>query len=362
MIENGYLIRLDFASPLHIGEPGVGMERSLSYVPSDTLFSALCNMWAMMYGKTSLESLLGQFKQGETPFRLSSAFPRLTIDSGSETEEVLYLPQPFSQRLRRLPDLSGDQETARQICDEAAKRAKEGTKTYVDWEFFGRMITSTTVGIEYYKGLDRASKLLGLVWRKSLSARSSLDRVTAQSNMFFSQRVRFGSREFNDMAGSFRVRGGLFLLLRADEPTAARLRSCFDLLGEQGVGGERRPGHHGRFTSSGWDEGRTLFYEPEQPNAFVVLSLYHPSPEERTRISGDGELIGYQLMKRGGWIDSPFIAKQQRKKSCFMFEEGSIFRSQPRGEIVDVTPEVSSLNHSIYRSGIAFAVGVCLDE
>lgn len=362
MTDNNYLIRLDPGSPLHIGEPGIGMERSLSYIPSDTLFSALCNMWVALFGKLSLEELLEQFRQGETPFCISSAFPRLTIDAGQRTAEILYLPHPFSQRLRRVPALSSDREMARNLCDEAAKRAKEGTKTYVDSQFFRHMIASTTIPIEYYKGLERASKLFRLVHRRTLNPRVSLDRISSQSNLFFCEVVRFGISEFRDMRGALRARGGLFVLLRADEAMATRLRSCFDILGEQGIGGERKPGGHGRFASSGWDETETLFDGPECPNAHVVLSVCHPSREEIEGLKKDGEVIGYQLMKRGGWIDSPSITRQHRKRSCFMFEEGSIFRSKLRGEIVDVTPNAGSLDHNIYRSGIAYTVGVRLDE
>jgi CRISPR-associated protein Csm4 len=358
MFERSYLIKLDLKSPLHIGEPGIGMERSLTYIPSDTLFSALCNMWATIYGKGSLENLIEQFYY-EMPFCFSSAFPRLHIERDGQIKEICYLPHPLLHRLRRLPSVSADQEEAQKICDEAAKKGKEGTKTYVDLEFFQQLVSQKTLDMKYFQGMGWASKLLRLTHHKSLYPRVSLDRMTSQSNLFFCQAVRFGTSVFHERDGKWIVKGGLFCLLRAQEGMADKLRGCFELLGEERVGGERSVGY-GRFKCSGWDEEQTLFPGVDKPEGFVTLSLYHPSVQEREKIKEDRERIGYQLVKRGGWIDSPFITGQQRKKSCFMFEEGSVFGFAPRGEVLDVTPMENPEIHRIYRCGLAFAVGVKL--
>lgn len=358
MTDRSYLIKLDFKSPLHIGEPGIGMERSLTYIPSDTLFSALCNAWATIYGKNSLEKLVEQF-QVETPFRLSSAFPRLSIDDNGDKREIRYLPYPFSEKLRRLPTVSSEQEEAKKISDDSAKRAKEGTKTYVDLEFFRQLVSQKTLDWKYYKGLELASKLLPLAYQKSLQPRVSLDRISSQSSLFFCQSVRFGTSEFSERGRTLQVAGGLYFLFEVEsEETVTRLRCCLDLLGEQGIGGERSLGY-GRFESSGWDTAQALFPRIDKPEGFVTLSLYHPTAQEREKLKEEGETMGYQLVRRGGWIDSPFITSQQRKKNCFMFEEGSVFRSEPRGEVFDITPVDSPGIHRIYRSGIAFSVGVC---
>jgi len=359
MNESGYLIRLDFESPLRIGEPGIGMERSLGYIPSDTLFSAVCVAWATIYGERSLEELIDQ-SRSDTLFCFSSAFPRLTIEKDGDTKETYYLPRPFLHELLPEPVLPADKEKANAIRDEVAKRTKDGTKTYVNMEFFQELVSERLVDMKAYIELDRASRLFRLVHQKHLFPRLSLDRISCQSNLFFCQSVRFGSSEFKERDGQVRARGGLFFLLRVgSEEVAAKLRSCLDLLGEQGIGGERSLGY-GRFKTSGWDKPRTLFPKVDNPQRFVVLSLYHPSGEERQRIKERGGLLGYQLIRRGGWIDSPFITGQQRKKSCFMFEEGSVFDFEPRGEVFDVTPVDRPAIHRIYRSGIAFAVGVRL--
>ena len=79
--------------------------------------------------------------------------------------------------------------------------------------------------------------------------------------------------------------------------------------------------------------------------------------------SSKGEdLIGYQLVERAGWVDSPVVTSGQRKKTCRMFAEGSVFRTQPRGCLVDVTPEPveKAPPHPVYRYGFAFPVGMVM--
>ena len=47
-----YPLRL--RSPLHVGERGVGLEAARHFVPADTLFSALCSVWRLLYGVDAL--------------------------------------------------------------------------------------------------------------------------------------------------------------------------------------------------------------------------------------------------------------------------------------------------------------------
>ncbi|MCS7352399.1 MAG: hypothetical protein RMM10_13010, partial [Anaerolineae bacterium] len=68
---------LAFRAPLHIGERGVGQEETREFVPADTLFSALCSVWRLLYGVDSLQQdLLARYHDvGREPFFLTSASP-----------------------------------------------------------------------------------------------------------------------------------------------------------------------------------------------------------------------------------------------------------------------------------------------
>ena len=52
-------------TPFHIGIKEGNLEKSLHYVPSDTLFSAFCNVYRLVYGRDELENLLEKFLRGE---------------------------------------------------------------------------------------------------------------------------------------------------------------------------------------------------------------------------------------------------------------------------------------------------------
>jgi CRISPR-associated protein Csm4 len=77
--------RLQMRSPLHVGEQGIGNEQTLTYIPSDTLFSALVVTWSMTPALQS--SLPALVDPGITPpLLLTSAFPY--------AGDVRFLPRP----------------------------------------------------------------------------------------------------------------------------------------------------------------------------------------------------------------------------------------------------------------------------
>lgn len=68
-----YIVTIEPESPFHIGKAGVGLEETSVIVHSDTLFSALCNMYALLYGGDELTAVLEKFNE-KPPFLVSSAF------------------------------------------------------------------------------------------------------------------------------------------------------------------------------------------------------------------------------------------------------------------------------------------------
>jgi CRISPR-associated protein Csm4 len=72
-------------------------------------------------------------------------------------------------------------------------------------------------------------------------------------------------------------------------------------------------------------------------------------------------LIAYDVVRRKGWVTSGRYALPLKRKSVGFFTEGSVLKTQPRGCIVDVTPEGASLDilqHDIYRYGYAFTAPI----
>ena len=76
--------RLAFKTQLHLGRAtgpaqtgSLGLQKTETYIPADTLFSAICQMWATFYDTESLTAFLDKYTADDTPlpFALTSAFP-----------------------------------------------------------------------------------------------------------------------------------------------------------------------------------------------------------------------------------------------------------------------------------------------
>ena len=61
MPERFKIIKLNFTSPLHIGEIGIGLEESSLILHSDTIFNAICNALAKLYGRDWVTDFLRNF-------------------------------------------------------------------------------------------------------------------------------------------------------------------------------------------------------------------------------------------------------------------------------------------------------------
>ncbi len=328
-----WVITCEFTSPVHLGEPGIGLERCGEHCPSDTLFSGLANAWALAFGRTDLEGLLAAFRDGNPPFRLSSAFPFSTEANEGKSRRVFYLPRPA---IRPWPGEDRPPPWA-QLKKEVR---------FVEVTLFRKWLDRQLVDQEHYdairgKPYERASK-------EQLLPRLRLDRVEGRSQLYF-----VGLRHFREGAGLY-----CFLDLKQPE-LEPKVRAAFEFLGERGLGGERAIGC-GRFQpkfvtpeEAGLQE---VLARPKSPSRYCLLSLSAPSQEEWKGIRAEN-LEGYRLVERGGFADSPFLTKPIDRKRCWMFAEGSVFKQEPTGMLLDVAPS-SGAPHPIYRYGLAFAIAV----
>lgn len=341
-----YLLRINPLAPQHIGEPGIGLENCAGHIPSDTLFGALCTCWALLYGRSSLEGLLSRFssvseQKEEPPFYISSAFPRIINGAGTE---YFFLPKPFSPPPPpEMPGNSDDEQMDEQTAELLKNAPLVDKNTFENW-IAGKQLAGSLSSQEWEKQLS----LIESASSSALMARTRLDRLTNQSQIYFVKTVKFA-----------RGHGGLFFLARIDEKISGQFLAVLKLLGEQGIGGERSLGL-GRFEAKIEPLPGRFFKEPDRPDAFIALSLYHPQESELSLIQSKHAHSYYDVIQRGGWVDSPYIHKPLRKRRCRMFREGSVFKHRPIGRIIDVG--FAGLPHSIYRYGLAYSVGIKLTE
>lgn len=300
--------KLTFESPLHLGEREDIREGTDTFIHSDTLFSAFCHNYLLLYGKTKLESVLQKFLKDTPPFLISSAFPWW--------KDGFYFPIPKNQMLK-------------------GKKLKK--ISFVEKRGFEKLLSGESIEkiIGTFKTLpdEEGNK----PWKTADVPRLCLSRLTNHpgENYFHFGEVSYGKDS------------GLFFLIDFKNNTFEKeLKAAFNLMSDEGIGGDRSSGK-GLFEKPQFEE---IKFNLSDTKGAVSLSLHYPKQDELTDIRNGY----YELKERKGYIYSPY-GQSLRRKSLRMFSEGSVFPDGKKGQIADLTPEVFK-SHKIYRYGLCFAL------
>jgi CRISPR-associated protein Csm4 len=228
------------------------------------------------------------------------------------------------------------------MSEEVKKKMKD--VDFLPCDLFENWIAWQVLGAPEFNAIDQARSQLDDVIEKEQRPRNRIDRVTEQIDLYFCETV------------NIRESGGLYLLVQTEDDRADALRACLEFLGQElGVGGERKLGL-GRFDC---DWGELEVEEPDSPTHFLTLSSYFPNPAEQGKLD---ELVhAYELVRRSGFSGSFSDTGQVKRCSCRMFKEGSVFNEEAKGQLVAVTPANVEVSHPIYRSGLAYTIGVRIE-
>lgn len=302
---------LRFPGSLHLGERENWREGTAVTIHSDTLFSAFCHGYRLLYGEKSLGDLLERFREGEPPFLLSSTFPYW--------QGTFYLPVPRCH----IP------------TDKAQK--KIAFVELAAWEHLthGGSWADLPPGA---KVLPRPEEP-AVPWVVRDIPRVGLNRLTAHPDEAF---FYFGEVWYRQDAGLY------FLYEIRDAREETRFQAVWQLLAQEGLGGDRTIGK-GHFHPPAFQE--LTLKSPAQAGHVVCLSLYYPGVHE---LSGLGEGY-YELLDRRGYLFSP-AGQSLRRRPLRCFAEGSVFPATPprQGLLVDVTPQAFPA-HRVYRYGLLFS-------
>lgn len=318
-------------SAFHLGERGIGYEETSEFVHADTLFGALCSVWALVHGPEAVSrDLLSDGSAGwEPPFLMSSAFPQ----AGS----VRFYPKP----LLPPPDTSLRWKDVAWVS-EAVFAAWVGSRPCPERrEAHGGAVV---LSAEEAARLQRECELFSEgreLWRTERVPRVTLDVTSNASELWHFGRLWF-------------ARGcGLHFWVDLRR-LADRFWTALRVLGDVGLGGDRSAGH-GLFDVVLREEHPPW---PDAKGRFVTLAPVHPKPEQVPTLLKDG--CAYRLVTRTGWIGSS-LATPYRRKAVRLLAEGSVLVGSSRrswGQLVDTTPDVSDLPHRVYRWGYALCAGV----
>jgi CRISPR-associated protein Csm4 len=315
------IIKLKFISPLHLSRGKAGLENSFETLHSDTLKSALFVCALQLY--KDAEILRGDNGMAFfNAFRVSSAFPYAS--------DELFFPKP--------------------------EWINDTLKTEVEPKDFKEI---KFIGWAFYKGLisGSADKFLPQnIRNKKYYTDKVMNAAPFESEVV--QRVVV-PRDYEHDADTFYTErlyfkndcGMFFLISFEDETWREIVMSALALLGENGIGSDKSVGN-GQFE-----------VKPKTPFAFdtfeadkkVSLSLYCPKQGEVNK----KEFIdasAYSIIKRGGYLANPedFDNSTLRKKSVYMFTEGSVFPNENLiGQVVDLKPDEYPNIHNVWRDGRA---------
>ena len=367
-MEDYTVYRLRFKTQLHLGRAtgaaqtgSLGLEKTETYIPADTLFSALCQTWTIFYDAADLTDFLNQYtaENGTLPFTLTSAFPY--------AQDIYLFPKPLALR--------ESEDTLEKVKADARKKIKK--LQFVSANLFQHIVSGyhpqfsednriTLNGEEVCqingekvwvnpdeKALLREKKAKERnvkteevrddeidIWKTDTRPRVSIDRQTEESSIWHVQTVQFNKD------------CGLWFAAKFDsDATKQKVETLLRVLGDSGIGGERNAGY-GQFKFA---KAECKIPSAEDSTQFVTLSPICPKSSDQLEhlLKGD---IAYNLNPLTGWVGSPGTHKKRKKVN--MFAEGSVLNAydKPVGRLVDLRPD--GFTHPVYRYGYAWQVGI----
>ncbi len=317
-------------APLHIGLEGIGQERLDRLFRSDALWGALVQCRHLLY-HDDWENLIN-----DDSFLVSSCFPFI---AGKR-----FYPVPHGAFDRVMMGIRGSElkkwKKIKYVSENLFQNIISGTFNATDSRLCGEYVCSEKIdegfGVKEYEvpriGIDPVSG-------------------TAQEGAFF-----------YCVNAHFPENSGLFFLARFRGIDAQKhFEGSLRLLADCGIGGDRSIGRGTfRFTC----EQCTLTL-PDNPDAHVGLSLYHPTEKEVQ--SGLLDRAYYSLVKRYGYA-AGLGARSLRRRNVLMLEEGAVFfdSQPPVGDIpVVLQKNEGGSPFDVFRFGKAFTLpvkGGCFEQ
>ncbi|AAM05338.1 type III-A CRISPR-associated RAMP protein Csm4 [Methanosarcina acetivorans] len=351
MIKTVKIVKLDFTSPLHIGEVGIGLEENSLVLHSDTIFNAICNSLAKLYGREWVTKFLQNFSEN-VPFRISSGFPFI--------KETLYFPKPMNQA-----------NIEENLLQDYSKKLKK--TTYLTQKFFEKWIAeerlfkkdlnaiteSKTTKSEDSEELSKTdineikdnknTAVRGDIFsefkKDLLLPKVSVSRENAESSIYF-----LGSIRFNEDSGIW------FILDCDDEDCEKKVISALRLLQHDGIGGKRTWGY-GNFSM----EVKNIELKVPDSKTYLLLSLFYPKDDENENESGlfSSERARWGFSLRGGYA-YPYGSKSSFHKPQRLFiKEGSIFEKAPKGKLIKDATNLDGLE-KLYHYGLAYSIPISI--
>lgn len=324
MMANTVLIKLKNITQLHMGTGKENYDFAATSLQSDTLSSALSSMKAQRGDDNDLKAFLESFV-------ISSAFPYI----GNR----YFLPKPMGRI-----DITVSDE------DEYVVKKKLKKLNFIERELWNELIAGKRLVVKRkqvqgsFLFADKGTEETSYPYRSQVNQRVTVswDEGKDAEPFFFEWTY-------------FHKNAGLYCLLDAPVNMQEELIGLFKQLGECGIGTDKSVGG-GHFEV---EAERVSLPDVKDTDAVMLLSLFIPTEDELHALHLKDSC--YELLLRGGYISGSSNTEfmHLRKKSVYMFNAGSVFKTlHPlEGKVVDLRPEWNDATlHPVFRSGRPFTI------
>lgn len=323
------LFKFNFLSPIRIGVPSsTGLDAVTPFLRADTIFSAFCHALLDTEGKEFLENYLSECAK-QAKFLISDMLPCFN--------DEIYLPKPYMQ-VKMKDDT---------LMDHSSKKKFKSLK-YLSTKSLIKYLHGEQINIDEEAKVNES--ITNFITFKASIFRTKSSSQKLENELFVVNSIRYKNENLNPC-----------LIVQCNNEK--ELNIFYDALNyvsksHVGLGGKRSIGY-GQFSFEAKDIQDDLKDPLSNENSTkqILLSASRPSKEEMKDVLNGQNGISYQITERRGFISSPlFKGPPIKKKTCFLFDSGSIFQKRFCGELIDITPE--DFSHKVYRYGYAMFAGV----
>lgn len=327
------IFKLHFLAPLHLSKGKTDdYGESEEILHSDTIKSALFVCARQLFGANKI----GDDDSFFNSFQISSAFPFF--------KDELFFPKPMT----KIQPFKSDE------IKEEFQAKKHKKIAYLGKTYFEDIINEQKLFIskddlsvdgKFVSNHVDVKKLITPIFKSEVQQRVTIPADYSEDPIpYYVDRLFFSNG------------AGLWFAFDGDNKMLDIVSKALKLLGDSGIGTDKSVGN-GQFESS---QSNFTLKTPENARHQLSLSLWCPKKEE----INDSFLknSSYGLIKRGGYIASPANLEHLtlRKKSIYMFTEGSIFPNSKviKGKVVNLKPDISIVTQNIWRDGLAFMIPI----
>lgn len=292
---------------------------------SDTMWGLIISSLSLLHDESYIDKIIEQYLNYQLPFKISSCFP-YRLNNG---KRLIYLPKPI------LPGgMNSDADSDNQ---KRFKRIK-----YIELEYFNRIISGAE--LENFR-FDDKDKYLENSFSTELFVKIQLNRLSMTTQN------KEGEGQIFNTPENFISNGGLYFLIDGD---VGIIEPALRLMSHIGFGG---------YTSKGKGNFQYFIDDidiiiPDNPNAKLNLSLYHPLREElHSFIKNDN--FFYEILTRKGKVANQHRTdKVIEKLPVNYFAEGSVFPDLNKPNYGTLINSFKNDSKKVFNYGFSFNIPI----